>query len=83
MGGTNGCCPIKNSGGVIMCDLEPREHAEYIFKLIKPGLRKLTNPEWSSERYDTAWGTKSPEGMVESITRAIGTKVECLPRIEN
>jgi hypothetical protein len=66
-----------------MCDsLETTEQkAEYIINLLKPCMKKSRNKEWSSERYNTEWGTKTIQGLRESIIRIIGANPEYLPKI--
>lgn len=62
--------------------IETTDKAEYIIELLKPCLKRSRNKEWKGLRYNTAWGSKSHEGLVNSIGRVIATKNEYLPKIE-
>jgi len=48
-----------------------KEKAEYLIKLLKPCLKKSRNPEWSTFRYKTSWGSKTEEGLKAVIMRVI------------
>ena len=58
-----------------------QERTEYLIKLLKPCLIVSRNPDWSTLRYMTAWGSKTEEGLKASITRVISS--HDLPAIED
>ena len=60
--------------------MNSQERTEYLIKLLKPCLRKSRNPDWSTLRYMTAWGSKTEEGLKASIARVISS--DDLPAIE-
>jgi superfamily I DNA and RNA helicase len=60
--------------------MNDQERTEYLIKLLKPCLRRSRNPDWSTLRYVTAWGSKTEEGLKASITRVISS--DDLPAIE-
>jgi hypothetical protein len=51
--------------------MEAKERAEYLFYLLKPCLKRSRNPDWSTPRYITEWGTKTEEGLKATIARVI------------
>jgi hypothetical protein len=51
--------------------MNDQERAEYLVKLLKPCLKRSRNPDWSSPRYITEWGSKTEEGLKAIITRVI------------
>ena len=54
-----------------MNSMDNEERAEYLIKLLKPCLKKSRNPEWSTLRYQTLWGSKTEEGLKAVIMRVI------------
>ena len=56
------------------------EKAQYLIDLLKPCLHRSRDPEWSTMRYRTAWGTKTEQGLRECIKRVLEGKD--LPKIE-
>jgi hypothetical protein len=58
-----------------------KEKAEYLIKLLKPCLKKSRNPEWSTLRYKTSWGSKTEEGLKAVIMRVISG--DELPKLED
>ena len=51
--------------------MNDQERAEYLVKLLKPCLKRSRNPDWSTPRYITEWGSKTDEGLKAIITRVI------------
>jgi superfamily I DNA and RNA helicase len=60
--------------------MNSQERTEYLIKLLKPCLKKSRNPDWSTLRYLTAWGSKTEEGLKACIARVISS--DNLPAIE-
>jgi hypothetical protein len=58
-----------------------KEKAEYLIKLLKPCLKKSRNPEWSTFRYKTSWGSKTEKGLKAVIMRVISG--DELPKLED
>jgi hypothetical protein len=58
-----------------------KEKAEYLIKLLKPCLKKSRNPEWSTFRYKTSWGSKTEEGLNAGIMCVISG--DELPKLED
>jgi hypothetical protein len=58
-----------------------KEKAGYLIKLLKLCLKKSRNPEWSTFRYKTSWGSKTEEGLKEVIMRVISG--DELPKLED
>jgi hypothetical protein len=60
--------------------MDEKERVEYLFKLLKPILRKEDNPDWSTYRYRLGtFGTKTEEGLKAVIMRIMYGKEE-LPK---
>ena len=51
--------------------MNDQERAEYLVKLLKPCLKGSRNPDWSTPRYITEWGSKTEVGLKAIITRVI------------
>ena len=58
-----------------------KEKAEYLIKLLKPCLKKSPNPEWSTFRYKTSWGSKTEGGLKAVFMRVISG--DELPKLED
>jgi superfamily I DNA and RNA helicase len=54
-----------------MDSMDNEERAKYLIRLLKPCLRRSRNPDWSTLRYMTEWGSKTEEGLKAIITRVI------------
>jgi len=64
-------------------ELDKEERVEYLFKLLKPTLKKSQNVDWSTYRYSlVTFGTKTDEGMKAVIMRIMYGK-EALPKQED
>ena len=46
-----------------------RERAELLKAVLQPCLKKSRNPEWLTYRYNTTYGTKTDEGLIQVIER--------------
>ena len=62
--------------------MEDRKRAEYIIEILRPCLKKSHDPDWSTYRYRTAWGTKTEEGLVQVVLRILVASEEGLPKLE-
>ena len=60
---------------------DDEERAEYLIKLLKPCLKRSHNPDWSTARYMTEWGSKTEEGLKAVIMRVISG--DDLPKLED
>jgi hypothetical protein len=63
--------------------MNDEERANYLMKVLKPCLKKSRNPDWSTPRYVTAWGSKTEEGLRQIIKRIMISSIEDLPKLED
>jgi hypothetical protein len=61
--------------------MDEKDRVEYLFQLLKPCQKKSRNPDWSTLRYMTEWGSKIEEGLKAVIMRVVYSK-EHLPKLE-
>jgi len=48
-----------------------KEKATLLVKILKPCLKKSHHEDWSTYRYETEWGTKTEEGLINTIARIL------------
>ena len=46
-----------------------QERAEMLVRVLKPCLKKSHHEDWLTYRYNTEWGTKTEQGLVNTIVR--------------
>lgn len=63
--------------------MDNKDRVEYLIKVLKPCLKRSRNPEWSTYRYYTAWGSKTEEGLRQVIKRVLVSSAEGLPKLED
>ena len=62
--------------------MDEKERVEYLFKLLKPILKKSHNIDWSTHRYEIGpFGTKTDEGLKGVIMLVMYSK-EDLPKLD-
>ena len=54
--------------------------AEYIIEMLKPSLVFYGRSDWEEPRCTTEWGTKTKEGLKQSIIQIISDDIETLPK---
>ena len=63
--------------------MDEKERVEYLFKLLKPILKKSHNIDWSTHRYAMGpFGTKTDEGTKAMIMRIMYEKEPSLPKLD-
>jgi len=63
--------------------MEEEKRAQYIIDVLRPCLKKSRDPAWSTYRYQTAWGSKTEEGLLQVIKRILVSSELGLPKLED
>lgn len=64
-------CNMVNKGQIKLGEdiMTNEQRAQALIEVLKPCLKKSRNKDWSTTRYYTDWGSKTEEGLKNTIVR--------------